>query len=127
MAEVERAWVRCAHPLRVGRAVLESNVRRWLLPGEPVRLSRVAKIRIAPPGEDAGTMALVRSLIQRGQTPVSSATPALLCVAGPDAGTVFLLGETPLELGRAPECAIRLGDGAVSRRHLELGDRKSVV
>jgi hypothetical protein len=118
--EMERAWVRCARPLRVGRAVLESNVRRWLLPGEAVRLSRVAEIRIAPPAEAAGTMALVRSLLQRGEPPVSSVTPALVCLAGPDAGTVFLLGESPLELGRAPECAIRLADRAVSRRHLEL-------
>src|SRR5262249_47581772 len=26
-----RAWVRCTRPLRVGRAVLEPGVRRWLL------------------------------------------------------------------------------------------------
>lgn len=119
--EIERAWVRCARPLRVGRAVLESNVRRWLLPGEAVRLSRLARIWIAPPAENAGTMALVRSLLERGEPPVSCVTPALVCVAGPDAGTVFLLGESTLEVGRAPECEIRLADGAVSRRHLELG------
>lgn len=116
----ERAWIRCARPLRIGRAVLESNVRRWLLAGEAVRLSRLAQFRIAPPAEAAGTMALVRSLLQRGEAPVSSATPALVCVAGPDAGAVFLLGESTVELGRAPECAIRLADGTVSRRHLEL-------
>ncbi len=118
--ETEQTWVRCARPLRVGHAVLESNVRRWLLPGEAVRLSRVAEIRITPTAEAAGTMALVRSLLQRGEPPVASVTPALVCVAGPDAGTVFLLGESIVELGRAPECAIRLADGAVSRRHLEL-------
>jgi hypothetical protein len=118
--ETEQAWVRCARPLRVGRAVLDPNVRRWLLPGEAVRLSRVARIRIAPRPEAAGTMALVRSLLQRGEPPVSCVTPALVCVSGPDAGTVFLLGASTVELGRAPECAIRLADGAVSRRHLEL-------
>jgi hypothetical protein len=118
--EPEQTWVRCARPLRVGRAVLETNVRRWLLPGEAVRLSRVAQIRIAPPAEAAGTMALVRSLLERGEPPASSVTPALVCVAGPDAGTVLLLGESTVELGRAPDCAIRLADGAISRRHLEL-------
>lgn len=118
--EPDRTWVRCTRPLRVGRAVLEAGVRRWLLPGEPLRLSREAHIRIARPTEAAGTMALVRSLLEPGGTPVSSAAPALVCVAGPDAGTVFLLPGPRLELGRSPDCAIRLGDGAVSRRHLEL-------
>jgi pSer/pThr/pTyr-binding forkhead associated (FHA) protein len=119
--EPDRAWVRCTRPLRVGRAVLEAGVRRWLLPGEPLRLSREAQILIAPATEAAGTMALVRSLLEPGGTPISSAAPALVCVAGPDAAAVFLLAGPLLELGRSPACAIRLGDGAVSRRHLELG------
>ena len=118
--EPDRAWVRCARPLRVGRAVLEASIRRWLLPGEAVRLSREAEIRIAPPTEAPGTMALVRSLLQRGEAPVSTVASALVCVAGPDAGTVFLLAGPSLELGRAPDCAIQVADGAVSRRHLEL-------
>jgi len=118
--EADRAWVRCARPLRVGRAVLEAGLRRWLLPGEALRLSREAEIRITPPTEAPGTMALVRSLLQRGEPPVSTLASALVCVAGPDAGTVFLLAEPSLELGRAPDCAIRVTDGAVSRRHLEL-------
>jgi pSer/pThr/pTyr-binding forkhead associated (FHA) protein len=118
--ELDRTWVRCTRPLRVGRAVLEAGVRRWLLPGEPLRLSRQAQIRIAPPTEAAGTMALVRSLLEPGGTPISSAAPALVCVAGPDAGTVLLLAGPLLEVGRSPACAIRLGDAAVSRRHLEL-------
>jgi len=118
--EPDRAWVRSARPLRVGRAVLEAGIRRWVLPGEALRLSRDAEIRIAEPAEAPGTMALVRALLQRGQPPVSSVAPALVCVAGPDAGTVFLLAESIVELGRAPACAVTLADGAVSRRHLEL-------
>ena len=118
--EENRAWVRCSQPLRVGRAVLESGVRRWLLPGEVVRLSRRAQLRVAAVAEPAGTLALVRSLLEPGGTPVSSAAAALVCVAGADAGTVFLLAGSALELGRSPTCAVQLGDTAVSRRHLQL-------
>ena len=118
--EPDRAWVRCTRPLPVGRAVLDPGVRRWLLSGERVRLSREAQLWIEPPEEPSGTMALVRSLLEAGATPVPSAAPALVCVAGVDAGAVFLLAGRSLELGRSPACAVRLGDGAVSRRHLEL-------
>jgi len=115
-----RAWVRCTRPLRVGGAVLEVGVRRWLLPGELVRLSRSAQLRIAADLEPAGTLALVRSLLQPGGPPVFSVAAAVVCVAGVDAGTVFLLAGAALELGRSPTCAVQLADGAVSRRHLQL-------
>ena len=118
--EESRAWVRCRRPLRVGRAVLEVGVRRWLLPGELVRLSRSAQLRIAADLEPAGTLALVRSLLQPGGPPVFSVAAAVVCVAGVDAGTVFLLAGAALELGRSPTCAVQLADGAVSRRHLQL-------
>ena len=95
--EGTRAWVRCTRPLRVGRAVLAPGVRRWLLPGERVRLSRRAQLRLSAVAEPAGTLALVRSLLEPGDTPVFSAAAALICVAGADAGTVFLLA------GTAPE------------------------
>ena len=118
--EGTRAWVRCTRPLRVGRAVLAPGVRRWLLPGERVRLSRRAQLRLSAVAEPAGTLALVRSLLEPGDTPVFSAAAALICVAGADAGTVFLLAGTAPELGRSPTCAVQLGDAAVSRRHLQL-------
>ena len=118
--EASRAWVRCTRPLRVGRAVLEPGVRRWLLPEEPVRLSRSAQLGIAAVTEAAGTLALVRSLLQPGAPPVCSAAAALVCVAGADAGRVFLLAGPATEVGRSPACEVQLGDAAVSRRHLQL-------
>ena len=118
--EACRAWVRCTRPVRVGRAVLEPGVRRWLLPGEPVRLSRSAKLQIAAVAEAAGTLALVRSLLLPGGPPLCSAAAALVCVAGADAGTVFLLAGPATEVGRSPGCAVQLRDAAVSRRHLQL-------
>lgn len=118
--EESRAWVLCTRPLRVGRAVLEAGVRRWLLPGERVRLSRSAHLRIEADMEPAGTLALVRSLLEPGGPPLSSAAAALVCVAGADAGTVFLLAGAAPELGRSPTCAVQLADAAVSRRHLQL-------
>jgi Inner membrane component of T3SS, cytoplasmic domain len=118
--QADRAWLRCTRPLRVGRAVLEPGIRRWLLPGEVVRLSRHALLSVAPPSGPAGTLALVRSLLELGSTPLCSAAPALVCVAGADAGAVFLLAGPAVELGRSPTCAVQLGDGAVSRRHLQL-------
>ena len=118
--EATRAWVRCMRPLRVGRAVLEPGIRRWLLPDEPVRLSRTAQLRIAAVAEPVGTLALVRSLLQPGGPPLCSAAAALVCVAGADAGTVFLLAGPALEVGRSPACAVQLGDASVSRRHLQL-------
>ena len=116
----DRAWIRCTQPLPVGRAVLGPGVRRWLLPGERVRLSREAQLWVEPPSEAPGTLALVRSLLETGSAPASSVAPALLCVAGADAGAVFLLAGPVTDLGRAPACAVRLGDPAVSRRHLQL-------
>src|SRR5262249_62275920 len=99
---------------------LSRGVRRWSLPGELVRLSRRAQLRLAAVAEPAGTLALVRSLLEPGGTPVFSAAAALVCVAGADAGTVFLLAGSAPELGRSPTCAVQLGDAAVSRRHLQL-------
>ena len=118
--EPDRVWVRCPRPVLVGRAVLDSGVRRWLLPGERIRLSGEAQLWVEPPPEVPGTLALVRSLLEPGSTPVSSAAAALVCVAGVDAGALFLLAGPSVEIGRSRACAVRLGDGAVSRRHLEL-------
>jgi hypothetical protein len=115
-----RVWVGCTRALSVGRAVLGPGVRRWLLPGERVRLSREAQLWLEPPSEAPGTLALVRSLLEGGGAPISSAAPALVCVAGVDAGAVFLLAGPVTDVGRATACAVRLGDGAVSRRHLQL-------
>ena len=114
------AWIGCTRALPVGRAVLGPGVRRWLLPGERVRLSREAQLWLGPPSEAPGTLALVRSLLEGGGAPISSAAPALVCVAGVDAGAVFLLAGPVPNVGRATACAVRLGDGAVSRRHLQL-------
>jgi Inner membrane component of T3SS, cytoplasmic domain len=113
-----QVWVRCHVARPVGRAVLVPGIRRWLLAGERVRLTRDAQLRIEEGSPPAGTAALVRSLLEG--TPQASAAAALICVAGEDAGWSFpLLGSAP-ELGRLPACAVRLRDGAVSRRHLQL-------
>jgi hypothetical protein len=116
----ERVWVACAEPRPVGRAMLAAGVRRWLLPGERIRLSRHAVLRLEPPAEDPATVALLRSLLRPGQVALRSAAARLACVAGVDAGTAFPLLGASVELGRLPSCGVRLGDGAVSRRHLQL-------
>jgi len=114
-----RVWVTCALPRPVGRAVLVPGVRRWLLPGEWIRLSRQAQLRLPAPAQNPDTLALLRSLLQAGEGAEHSAAARLSCVAGVDAGATFpLLGAT-VELGRLPTCGVQLGDGAVSRRHLE--------
>src|SRR4029453_19682841 len=79
-----------------------------------------AHVCLDPRSETAGTLALVRSLLEGGGAPVSSPAPALVCVVGVDAGAVFLLAGPVTELGRATACAVTLGDAAVSRRHLQL-------
>src|SRR4030095_6349825 len=76
--------------------------------------------RREPPSETAGTLALVRSLLEGRGAPVSSPAPALVCVVGVDAGAVFLLAGPVTELGRATACAGTRGGAAVSRRHLQL-------
>jgi hypothetical protein len=116
----DRVWVTCTAPRPVGRAVLAPGVRRWLLPGERVRLSRLAQLLLERPGEDPDTLRLLRSLLRGEGAEKDSAAARLSCVAGVDAGVTFpLLGAT-LELGRLPSCEVQLGDGAVSRRHLQL-------
>lgn len=116
----DRVWVRCSQPRPVGRAELEPGLRRWLLPGERVRLSADAQLWMEPPSSAPATVALVRSLLEPGGSPACSAAAMLTCVAGDDAGTSFpLVGAAP-ELGRLPGCAVRLRDRAVSRRHLQL-------
>jgi type III secretion system (T3SS) inner membrane Yop/YscD-like protein len=116
----DRAWVACTRELPVGRAVLAPGVRRWLLPGERIRLSREARLWLEPPSETAGTLALARSLLEGGGAPLCSPAPALACVVGVDAGTVYLLAGSVTEVGRGTACTVRLGDAAVSRRHLQL-------
>ena len=116
----DRVWVRCTEPRPVGRAVLAPGVRRWLLPGERIRLARQTWLWVEPVIEAPATVALVRALLSAGAAPGLSAAPLLACLVGPDAGSVFpLVGSSP-EIGRLPGCAVRLGDGAVSRRHLQL-------
>jgi len=125
----DRVWVRCTEPLPVGRAVLDAGVRRWLLPGDRIRLSREAQLWVEPPAEAPATVALMRALLGPGDALSCSAAAALVCVAGLDSGSVFPLAGPAPELGRLPACAVRLHDGAVSRRHLQLlreGDRHRV-
>ncbi|HUM12357.1 MAG TPA: FHA domain-containing protein [Myxococcaceae bacterium] len=125
----DRVWVQCNEPRPVGRARLDAGIRRWLLPGERVRLSRQTELWVQAPAETPATVALVRSLLEPGDGWAWSAAALLVCVAGADAGSVFPLAGPAPELGRLPGCAVRLGDGAVSRRHLQLvreGDRHRV-
>jgi len=114
----ERVWVRCSGRRRVGRALVEPGIRRWLVPGERVELSRHAVLWLEPLPGDPGTVAVVRALLEAGAIPPGLGGAALRCVAGPDAGAVFPLVGSVAELGRLPGCAVRLSDGAVSRRHL---------
>jgi len=114
-----RIWVTCTAARPVGRAVLAPGVRRWLLPGERIRLSRLAQLRLEAPGEDPDTLRLLRALLEGAAAEEHSAAARLTCVAGVDSGRSFpLLGAT-VELGRLPSCEVQLGDSAVSRRHLE--------
>ena len=106
-------------PCPVGRAVLAPALRRWLLPGERVRLSAEAWLWVEAAVEVPATLALVRSLLAPGAAALSVG-PLLACVAGRDAGKVFPLVDPVTEIGRLPGCAVQLGDGAVSRRHLQL-------
>ena len=116
----DRVWVTCTAPRPVGRAVLAPGIRRWLLPGERIQLSRVAQLRLEGPGNNPDTRRLLHSLLGGGGAEEHSASARLSCIAGVDAGVTFpLLGET-VELGRLPSCGVQLGDGAVSRRHLQL-------
>jgi hypothetical protein len=123
----DRVWVRCSAARPVGRAVLPAGVRRWLLPGERVRLSRDAQLWLEPEPGAPGTLALMRALYEGSSA--CQTIPALRCIAGVDAGAVFPLAGHSLELGRRPGCAVLLHDGAVSRRQLELvldGDQHRV-
>ena len=115
----DRVWLRCTAPCPVGRAVLAPELRRWLLPGERVRLSAEAWLWVEAAVEVPATVALVRSLLAPGGAALSVG-PLLACVAGRDAGKVFPLVDPVTEIGRLPGCAVQLGDGAVSRRHLQL-------
>ncbi|MGZ3446607.1 MAG: FHA domain-containing protein [Myxococcaceae bacterium] len=115
----DRVWLRCTAPCPVGRAVLAPDLRRWLLPGERVRLSAQACLWVEAAVEVPATVALVRSLLAPGRAALSVG-PLLACVAGRDAGRVFPLLGPVTEVGRLPGCAVQLGDGAVSRRHLQL-------
>jgi hypothetical protein len=122
----DRVWVRCHHPCQVGRALLQPGVHRWLLPGERVRLSRRVFLWVEAESEVPCTRALIRSLLGSGEPGLSSAAPTLVCVAGADAGSAFPLVAPAVELGRALECAVRLSDGAVSRRHLRLVEARGM-
>ena len=116
----DRVWVRCAAPCPVGRAVLGPGVRRWLLPGERVRLSAHAWLWVEATVSVPATLALVRALLDPGGAPAFPVGPLLACVAGPDAGRVFPLVDPVSEVGRLPGCPVQVGDRAVSRRHLQL-------
>jgi pSer/pThr/pTyr-binding forkhead associated (FHA) protein len=115
----DRVWLRCTAPCPVGRAVLAPELRRWLLPGERVRLSAEAWLWVEAVVEVPATVALVRSLLAPGSAALSIG-PLLACVAGRDAGRVFPLVGPVTEIGRLPCSAVQLADGAVSRRHLQL-------
>lgn len=94
----------------------------WLLPGESVDLERRGKVRLGHAGQPAvlGTRSLLRRLLASLRVPADIAVPRFLCVSGDDLGRPLLLRPGTQELGRAPRCALRLGDPAVSRRHLSL-------
>jgi len=103
----------------------------WLLSGESVALERRGKARLGHAGPPAvlGTRTLLRRLLASLRVPPDIAVPRLLCVSGADLGRTLLLRPDAHELGRAPGCALRLTDPAVSRRHLSLtvqGERVAV-
>jgi hypothetical protein len=122
----DRVWVRCHRPCPVGRALVQPGVYRWLLPGERIRLSRRVFLWVEPGSEVPSTRALLRSLLGSGEAGLCSAAPTLVCVAGADAGSVFPLFGPAVELGRGLACAVRLSDGAVSRRQLRLVEARGM-
>ena len=105
------AWCRGVR-LRVGAPVL-------LPPGEEVFLTRRGRIRLVHAVDAApaplGTRSVLRRLLAGDEAPSGIGVARLLCIAGPELGRSLLVAGGPLELGRAPGCALRLRDAAISR------------
>jgi hypothetical protein len=106
------AWCRGVR-LRPGTPVL-------LPPGGEVLLTRRGRIRLvhgieAAPAPPPGTRSVLRRLLGGDEMPSGLGVPHLLCIAGPELGRWLLVAGGPLDLGRAPGCALRLRDPAISR------------
>ena len=115
----DRVWLRCTAPCPVGRAMLG--------PGRPP-LAPSGRTRPALRAGLALGRGCRRGACHRGSRPLPARTRGRRSLrrapagmrGGPDAGRVFPLVGPVTEVGRLPGCAVQLGDGAVSRRHLQL-------
>ena len=79
------------------------------------------RLEAAAPLEHAGLKDGSVISVRRGVAPPDpGSTLHLRVVGGPDSGTVYPLSAGVNEIGRGAQCAIRLGDGEVSRRHARI-------
>ena len=111
-------WLHGRRSIRVGRAPVDANSWRLLLPGEWVELQPAGRLRL-PPVPPVATAGLLRALAAGDWPLPRSAAAALVAVAGPDAGATFPLGGGEV-VGRGDGADIPLLDPAVSRRQLRL-------
>jgi hypothetical protein len=112
-------WLRGGRRLQVGRAPLDADIWRLLLPGESVELAPAGRLHLpsVPPLTTAGLLGACAA----GSWPwPRSASAALVAVAGPDGGETFPLVGAKEQVGRAEDATVRLRDPAVSRRQLRM-------
>jgi len=110
-------WLRGRRPLRVGRAPLDAECWRLLLPGESVELPPAGRL-LLPGVEPVTTAGLLRASAAGSWPWPRSAAATLVAVAGPDAGETFPLAASEERVGRAEGATIRLRDPSVSRQQL---------
>jgi len=112
-------WLRGRRPLRVGRAPLDAECWRLLLPGESVELPPAGRL-LLPGVEPVTTAGLLRASAAGSWPWPRSAAATLVAVAGPDAGETFPLAASEERVGRAEGATIRLRDPSVSRQQLRV-------
>src|SRR5262249_58115985 len=84
-------WLHGRRSIRVGRAPVDANSWRLLLPGEWVELQPAGRLRL-PPVPPVATAGLLRALAAGDWPLPRSAAAALVSGAGPHAGAAFPLG-----------------------------------
>jgi len=123
VAQGPRLTLTALRPVRVGAALCPARVPRLLLEGEAVELPGDGVLRrtLDPVLRDSRrtmpTAHVARELLSGDFQLEATRAATLTCVAGPDQGASFPLGEAESVLGRSEQAEVRLRDLAVSRLH----------
>jgi hypothetical protein len=126
----ERLMVTAARAVTIGGVMFPAHIPRLVVAGEKMQLPNgICLKQLKPKGEQhrsfKGTACVLKEMVGNGFTASNSRAATLTCLTGLDTGRCHPVALSETLIGRGDNCAVRIRDRSVSRRHARVVRQRS--